>query len=574
MTRFPRHDGGDVSVVICGAAGQGIQTVEDLLVHVLRGEGYHVFGSREYMSRVRGGSNSTEIRVSSRPVRALVDRIDLLIPLDGAVRTNIRERIDGETIIIGDGTELGSEFGGYEEQFVSAPLLAEARQAGGKVYASVVAAGLLAGLFDVSTEPVEDYFIRRFSSKGDAVVEQNRQALSRGLALAAGLRKEGRFSIDVKPRKGAKRVAVNGNDAVCIGALAGGCDMVTAYPMSPAAGVLSFMAQRARDFGLVVEQVEDEIAAVNWAVGGAYAGARPLVTTSGGGFALMTEGLSLAGVMEAPIVIHLAQRPGPATGMATRTEQADLELALYGGHGEFPRMLFAPGTIEEAFSLTRRAFDLAARLQSPAIVLTDQYFVNSFYDLPPFDVGESLPDKHLVPAGIDYRRYEESPDGISPRAVPGFGPGLVGADSHEHDEVGHVYEDFHLRRRMNDKRLRKFQALLAETVAPTLVGPEDYDTLILCWGSTRLIVEEALAELGRPGLAMAHFGQVWPLHPSTAELLGRARRLVSVEGNATAQLARLIRQVTGIEVRDHLLNYSGLQFSVEQVRDGLKGLLS
>ena len=572
MTRFPRHDGGDVSVVICGAAGQGIQTVEDLLVHVLRGEGYYVFGSREYMSRVRGGNNSTEIRVSSRPVRALVDRIDLLIPLDGAVRANIFERIDESTVIIGD-DELASEFAGYESQFVSAPLLEEARQAGGKVYASVVAAGLLAGLFDVSTEPVKDYFVKRFSSKGQRVVDQNNEALGRGLALAADLRKREVVSVDVRPEAGERRIAVNGNDAICFGALAGGCDMVTAYPMSPASGVLSFMAQKARDFGLVVEQVEDEIAAINWAVGGAYGGARPLLTTSGGGFALMTEGLSLAAVMETPIVIHLAQRPGPATGMATRTEQADLELALYGGHGEFPRIIFAPGTLEEAFSLTQRAFDLAARFQVPALVLTDQYFVNSFYDLPPFEVKEA-PDKHLVPAGPDYRRYEESPDGVSPRAVPGSGPGLVGADSHEHDEVGHVYEDFHLRKRMNDKRLRKFEAILAETVASTLVGPEDYETLVLCWGSTRLIVEEALAELDRKDLALLHFGQVWPLHPSTADLLGRARRLIAVEGNATSQLARLIRQTTGIEVKDRLLNYSGLQFSVEQVRDGLKGLLS
>lgn len=571
MTRFPRH-GEDISVVICGAAGQGIQTVEDLLVHVLRGEGYHVFGSREYMSRVRGGSNSTEIRVSSRPVRALVDRIDLLIPLNGGVRANIRERIDEGTIIIGDGEELGTEFAGYENQFLNAPVLEGARQVGGKVYASVIAAGILAGLFGVSTEPVESYFVKRFGSKGEKVVAQNRDALNRGLTMARDLLERKRFSIEVKPHRGEKRIAVNGNDAVCIGALAGGCDMVTAYPMSPAAGVLSFMAQKARDFGIVVEQIEDEIAAINWAVGGAYAGARPLVTTSGGGFALMTEGLSLAGVMEAPVVIHLAQRPGPATGMATRTEQADLELALYGGHGEFPRMLFAPGTLEEAFSLTRRAFDLASRFQSPAIVLTDQYFVNSFYDLPPFEVGDRAPEKYLVEAGPDYRRYEESPDGISPRAVPGWGEGLVGADSHEHDEVGHVYEDFRLRTRMNDKRLRKFEAILADALAPTLVGPADYEDLVLCWGSTRLIVEEALAERNRPGLAMLHFSQVWPLHPSTAGLLGKARRLATVEGNATAQLARLIRRETGIEIKERLLNYSGLQFSVERVRDGLRAL--
>ncbi|MBL3592835.1 MAG: 2-oxoacid:acceptor oxidoreductase subunit alpha [Synergistaceae bacterium] len=574
MIRFPRHEGGDVSVVICGAAGQGIQTVEDLLVQVLRVEGYHVFGSREYMSRVRGGNNSTEIRVSSRPVRALVDRIDLLIPLNGGVRANIIERIDEGTIIIGDGEELGTEFAGYEDQFLNAPVLEEARQVGGKVYASVIAAGILAGLFDVSTGPVESYFEKRFGAKGDKIVAQNREALDRGLTMARRLLEKGRFSLAVRPNPQESRIAVNGTDAVGLGALAGGCNLVTAYPMSPASGVLSFMAQKARDFGVVVEQVEDEIAAINWAVGGAYAGARPLVTTSGGGFALMTEGLSLAAVMEAPVVVHLAQRPGPATGMATRTEQADLELALYGGHGEFPRVIFAPGSLGEAFDLTRRAFDLASRFQSPAIVLTDQYFVNSFYDLPPFDVGRELPKSYLVEAGPDYRRYAESPDGISPMAVPGHGEGLVGADSHEHDEVGHVYEDFHLRKRMNDKRLRKAEAIFAETLAPTLIGPDDYRDLVICWGSTRHIVEEALDELDRPGLAMLHFAQVWPLHGDTAGLLGRAERVVAVEGNATAQLARLIRRETGIEIKEKLLNYSGLQFSVEKVREGLRDLLS
>ncbi len=574
LVNVPRRGTSDISLVLCGAAGQGVQTVEHLMVRLAKAAGYHVFASSEYMSRVRGGSNSTEIRLGSVPVRGLVDRIDVLVALNGGIRPNIRDRIDEETLVLGDPEELGDEFASLGERFVPVPFLRAAREGGNRVYTNVAAAACLAAVFGMPFAALETYFAERFGAKSPDVVKGNLAVAEKGFALGGDLLRRGvlRVSLGHASPQG-ERIVLDGSEAVALGALAGGCDFCTGYPMSPATGVLTFLVKNADRFGVAVEQVEDEIAAMNMAVGASYMGALPLCTTSGGGFALMSEGLSLAGIMETPVVVHLAQRPGPATGMATRTEQADLELALYSGHGEFPRVLFAPGTLEEAFFLTRRAFELAARYQTPAIVLTDQYFTNTSYDIPLPDLPDASPDRCLVEAGPEYRRYEESPDGVSPRSVPGFGTGLVGADSHEHDEEAHVYEDFDLRTRMNARRLRKFEGLRREALPPTRIGPEDADILVICWGSTRPIVEEAVASLGRTDTAVLHFAQVWPIAPEAEALLARAKYVFVVEGNATGQLATLLRCETGRRADASVRTWKGLQFSVEEVRRGLADVL-
>ncbi|HAG22853.1 MAG TPA: 2-oxoacid:acceptor oxidoreductase subunit alpha, partial [Synergistaceae bacterium] len=501
MNVLPRKDFNDVSLVLCGAAGQGVQTIEEILVKSLHEGGYHVFASREYMSRVRGGNNSTEIRVSTEPVNAFVDRIDLLLPFNQGVRQNIRERITESTVILGDKEELGEELSDTEGWFVDVDLLKRGREVGGKVYSGVVAAGIVASLFGLDRSILYGFFQKRFAGK-EEVIEKNRKAVDAGYEIGGNMKNDKSLEIMLEgKRKGEQSVVLNGTDALSLGALAGGCDFVTSYPMSPATGVLTFMAKNSRRFGIAVEQAEDEIAAINLALGASYGGARPMATTSGGGLALMSEGISLGGITELPVVIHVGQRPGPATGMATRTEQADLEFVLHAGHGEFPKAVFAPGSLEEAFYLAQRAFNLAARYQTPVFILTDQYFLNSYYDIEPFDAEGLTIEKHIVESTEDYQRYVVTEDGISPRSVPGYGKGMVGTDSHEHDADGHVQEDFHLRKRMVEKRLRKMEGLKKETVPPTLLGTEDYDSLVVAWGSTRHIVEEAVKRLGRKGTA-------------------------------------------------------------------------
>jgi 2-oxoglutarate ferredoxin oxidoreductase subunit alpha len=367
---------------------------------------------------------------------------------------------------------------------------------------------------------------------------------------------------------------MDGSEAVSIGAVAGGCTFIASYPMSPATGVLSFLSKYSKDFGIVAEQAEDEIAAINMAIGASYTGARAMVTTSGGGFALMGEGVSLAGIMELPVVIHLGQRPGPATGMATRTEQADLELALYSGHGEFPRIILAPATVEDGFWLTQRAFNLAEKFQTPVIILTDQYFLNTTYNIPALDTDRIKVDRYLVESKVDYKRYLETESGISPQSVPSYGKGLVGADSHEHDAWGHAQEDFELRIRMVDKRLGKMAGILEETIPPLLSGPDVFDRIVVSWGSTYPMIMEASRSLNTSGTLFMHLREVWPLSEQVKDLLSKAKEVVVIEGNATGQLASLISRETGIRADSKILNYNGLQFSTEAVRRGLGKILA
>ena len=287
----------------------------------------------------------------------------------------------------------------------------------------------------------------------------------------------------------------------------------------------------------------------------------------------MTEGLSLAGMLESPIVIHLAQRPGPATGLPTRTEQADLELALYAGHGEFGRIILAPGKIEDGFYLTQKAFNLADKYQVPVFILTDQYFVDSCYNTDFLNLSNINVEKHIVTTEVDYERYKLTANGISPRGIPGFGRGFVAVDRDEHDEAGHITEDLDLRTKMVDKRLRKLELLKKEIIGPELVGPRSYKNLVVCWGSTYNVLKEAVENLGRDDIALLHFKQVYPLPDETMDYLQRAEKTVIVENNATAQFARLIRVKTGIDIENRILKYDGLCFSVEELTEELNRLL-
>jgi len=558
----------DISIVLCGAAGQGIQTIEHILTQVLKLSGYNVFATKEYMSRIRGGSNSTQIRVSSKRVAACLDRIDLLVPLDNNAIPHLESRISPETVILGERARLTTKL-----EITDIPLSVVAAEIGGQIYANMVAIGVIAGLFQCEKALLDRYLAAHFSRKGEAIVEKNRQAVRKGYKIGADLLDTGKINIGVRrdDRVG-DEMLLNGAEAVSLGALAGGCTFIAAYPMSPSTGVLTFLAQHAQEFGIIAEQAEDEISAINMVIGAWYAGARGLASTSGGGFALMVEGLSLAGMIESPAVIHLAQRPGPATGLPTRTEQGDLELALHAGHGAFPRAILAPAGIEDAFHLTRRAFDLAARCQVPVFVLTDQYLIDSLANIPPFDVSDLQMERHIVETTAGYRRFAFTETGISPRGVPGFGTGLVVADSDEHDEEGHITEDLDIRTRMVDKRLRKMELLRQEIIPPELVGEEDYTTLVTCWGTTLHVVKEAVERLGNKGVAILHFRQVYPVHPAASGYLTRASKRVIVENNATAQFGRLLKLLTGVEMDQTILKYNGLPFSVEEMAERLNDL--
>lgn len=563
----------DVSIVLSGAAGQGIETVAGFLATVLRLSGYEVFVSREFMSRIRGGTNSLQLRVSSSRVGAFTLRTDIFVPFtEDSIRHLAQySRLQEQTVFIGE----KQFFKGYDapsERVVYVPFSDIAREVGSRIYVNTVAAGVVSGIFKVSEGAAENYLSRRFLSKGRDVVSENIEAFKRGQAIGDELSNSGKIVFRVeKTVQDGERFLISGTEAVALGAIAGGCNFIASYPMSPSTGVLTFLSQKSKDFGIIVDQAEDEISAINKGIGAWFAGARAMVTTSGGGFALMTEGLSLAGMIESPMVVHLAQRPGPATGLPTRTEQGDLQLALNAGHGEFPRIILAPGTPEDAFTLTQMSFDMADKYQVPVIILTDQFLLDSNFGSKPPEL-EIINKKYFVETSRDYKRYEATLDGFSPRGIPGWGEGVVGVDSDEHDEEAHITEDLNLRVEMVKKRLhRKLELIRAESIAPDFYGEEDYKVLALSWGSNYYVMREAIDKIGVDGVSMLNFRQVYPLNIVVKDYLKRADKLVLIENNATSQFGKVLQIETGFKVPaiNTLLSYNGLPFPLERVTEFL-----
>jgi 2-oxoglutarate ferredoxin oxidoreductase subunit alpha len=552
----------ELVIVLAGEAGQGIQSIESILAQLLKRSGYNFFSASEFMSRVRGGANSTAIRVSSSRAVGFLDRIDILIPLHKESIAHVAKRLTPDTIVIGEKDKIGYE-GMIDIQFTKM-----ATEIGNAVFSNTVAVGFICGLLKVDEKECENFILEYFSKKSEEIRSKNLEAIKRGYAAGKGL-----AGIDIQIEKfaGAQTdLLLSGSDAVALGALAGGCDFVCGYPMSPSTSVLEKMAAFSKKFDIIVEQVEDEVGVVNMALGAWYAGARALVTTSGGGFALMCEGISLGGMIESPLVLHLAQRPGPATGLPTRTEQGDLDMVLYAGHGDFPRIILAPGTLAEGFALTRKAFNLSAAYQVPVFILTDQFFVDSRYNTPVFAMTELKVEKHIVKAEKDYQRFALVANGISPRAIPGYGPGNVCVDSDEHDENGTITEDLDLRVKMVDKRLKKFAAIGLEIILPELIGSDSCKTLVVCWGSTRNTVAEAVAALGKKDIAVLHFSWLFPLPENTGKYLEKASKLIVVENNSSAQFARLLTLATGHAIDHKILKYNGLPFSVEEVQKEIR----
>ncbi len=551
----------DVSIVLCGQAGQGIKTIELVLVHVLKKSGYNVFSTKEYMSRVRGGSNSTTIRVSDKNVKAMRNKIDILIPLDDQAIDHVSDRLSEDTIILGD-KEL---FKDDKYEIVSIPFAKTAKETGNKIYENIVACGAILALFNNDLEFLNEYIKNKFKTKSENIINDNIAAAKKGYELGKYLYDNSIVRIDIEPdSKIENDYFLNGNDAIGFGALMGGCNFISSYPMSPGTGVLTFLSEHSKEMEIVVEQAEDEISAVNMSIGAWYAGTRALVTTSGGGFALMGEGISLSGVIETPTVIHLAQRPGPGTGLPTRTEQGDLEVALYSGHGEFPRIILAPSNIENAIKITAEAFNLADKYQSPVIILSDQYFLDTFYNTSNLNLDVKI-ENHIVKTEKDYKRYEISDNGISNRGIPGFGKGLVRVDSDEHDEEGRITEERSVRVAMTDKRLKKLELIKEAAIDPIFSGSKDYETLVIGWGSTYNVIKEALEEIDNKKISYLHFEQVYPISSKAKPYLEKAKNIIIIENNATAQFSKLLKLDTGIEIKNKILKYDGMHFYLEEL---------
>lgn len=554
----------DTLVRIAGEAGRGVQTTGQILVNALARIGLHVFATQSYLSRVRGGVNWYDIRIADHELFAGRSQADLLIALTDESLVALREQTEADGVIVFDGEA--------DPGVVSIGFLEAAKQlVQASVMANAVAAGSVFTLLGYDIERLCACLEEQFRGKGSDVVDANVRCARRGAELAAAHA----GSVEAPSIGDAPKTVMGGSAAVGLGAATAGLKFATGYPMSPSTGTLTSLAGLTDEYGIVVEQAEDEIAAINMVCGATYAGVPAMTTTSGGGFALMGEGLSLAGMLELPVVVMVGQRPGPATGLPTRTAQQDLLLALHAGHGEFPRALYAPGTIQQAYELTRRAMQTAHTYQTPVILLTDQFLADQQKTIPPLSRRLRPVDRCVVgDPSPDYVRYADTPSGISPRALPGSAAFVI-VDSDEHDEIGHITEDLATRLRMQDKRMRKLRGMIQDSLPPVRYGPEVAETVLIAWGSTYGPCREAVDLLNDRGrrVAMVHFCQVWPLDPDSVKaiLVGPGQeaegstRFLSVECNQTGQFASVLRE-QGILAHCGLISkYDGMPYTAVEI---------
>jgi 2-oxoglutarate/2-oxoacid ferredoxin oxidoreductase subunit alpha len=543
------------NLLIGGAAGQGIDTTAAILEKLLKKSGYHVFTTRDFMSRIRGGHNFSQIRFGAQAVLSHSDRLDGIIALNEETIELHKGKLNPNGFILCD-TKLSTD----DPKAIKISMDEMAAAIGNARVSGSVAVGAVLKLFGEGLDCVrgvlETYVKEQY-------LEANLKAVAEGYNAAEARfpRMEGHFS---------DWMILSGSKALSLGAIAAGLRFYSAYPMSPSTPILEYLASKADEAGIVVEQAEDEIAAINMAIGASYAGARAMTGTSGGGFSLMVEALGLSGMAEIPLVAVDVQRPGPTTGLPTRTEQSDLKFVISASQGEFPRMVIALRNHTDSFYQTVRAFRLAEKYQIPVILLSDQYLGDSSATVEPYDLSiADIPAPARVEAFEgEYLRYRFTEDGISPRLVPGKSQNFVTADSDEHDERGWITESAEMRTKMMDKRMKKLQGLQEELQEPYFMGSASFETLLVGWGSTCGAITEAVETLNKQDNSYAAlvFGDIYPL---PQKLLVRnaavARRIINIEQNATGQLAGLIREQTGIACTFSILKYDGRQISGEEI---------
>jgi len=558
----------ELTILLGGAAGQGLQSMGQVISRSLSRLGLHVFALQDYESRIRGGHTFFQLRAAKHRVDAHVETVDLVVALDEESLLIHRKELAPHGIIIYDSDKIKKEYKG--EKFFPLKLTTVSQQETGvAAMANTMALGAVWSMIGLDLGVVEEVLDAFFGGKSKDIVDKNVKVARIGYELGAAKRRK-EFSI--QPPGGVRRLVVSGTDGAGLGAIASDVRFYSAYPMTPATGVMEFIMKYSRDYGIVVEQAEDEISALNMAVASAFMGARSMVGTSGGGFSLMVEALGLAGITETPVVIYEAQRPGPATGMPTRTEQSDLLFTIFASQDEFPRVVLAAADPVSAFRLTVQAFNLADRLQTPVIILSDHHLASSFWTVDDFPTEEVTVDRGVlataqeIASGDRYLRYRITGTGVSPRAWPGQGTALVVSSGDEHDESGHITEEPELRKAMVDKRWKKLELIDDPGLEADI--QQGADTVLIGWGSTRGAIRETVERRREQGdrVSRVHIYRLWPFPGrELSRQVDGHQRLVVVENNSLGQLARLIRMETALAATDTILKYDGRPFSVEEI---------
>lgn len=557
---------------IGGEAGFGIMTTGLLFAKIAARRGYKTFDFVEYPSLIRGGHNAYDVTVGDEDVTTLKKNIDVLICLNKETFELHSRSLSKDAVILYDRDVFTLPEGIQGVHIPYTQILKE--MSGLVIMKNMIALGASLALLGAELGELHDILQQQFGKKGGDVVELNQKFAQRGYDIV-----QESYPNLIKPllkkREGMKQMIISGNEAFSYAAVGADCRFYAAYPMTPSSGVLTALAGWSAKTGMVVRHAEDEIAVINSALGASFAGVRSAVGTSGGGFALMVEAVSMAGVIEQPIVIFLSQRPGPATGMPTWTEQGDLLFAVHSGHGEFQKIVLAPGDHFEMITMTLKAFDLADIYQMPVIVMSDMLLSESHKSICSDDVEKHIaqykPNRGKIienPEGGTYKRYEITNDGISPRLIPGAKGAYYQANSYEHLEDSHTTESAEERIKQVDKRARKWKTYLENDFAlPEIIGDiTQAKTVLVGWGSTLGVAKEAVKQAGDQ-LAYVHFSSVYPLHKTKINSLlsPLADKMILIENNSTAQFGQLLQMETGILIERKLLRYDGRAITVEQI---------
>lgn len=556
----------DLNIILAGAAGQGVQSAAAILGKTLLRLGFYVFTTMDYQSRVRGGHNFMRIRFSNSPLGASVRRVNYLLALnEESLRMHLPDLVEGGFALC-----MEQDKGDNDDPRVRPlPKTVGPKEAQGEKFVGVKLLSMLFTMTGFEPDVLKNAIKSQFGKKlKEEVLQANMDAAE---AVSEYVSPVDIQKLQFTPVAPESHMLINGNDAIALGMIAAGIGVYVGYPMTPSTTVMNLLAANGPKIGIAVEQVEDEICAINAAIGASYTGARTATGSSGGGISLMSEGIGLAGVTETPVVIVVAQRPGPATGMATRTEQSDLLFVVHASQGEFPRAVLAPADHTDAFYLTAEAFNLADQWQVPVFIMDDQYFSDAECTVPEFDLSKvtidrgAIADEPTEVAVLD--RYALTDSGVSPRAFPLLSKWLVYADSHEHDPTGHVTDNLQNRNLQNEKRMKKLEGIRSTFPGPDIVGGPA-KTLLLCWGSTVGPVTEAVPILKERGhdVAAAVFRHLFPMNVDAVKTaLAGAEKLFTIEGNFSGQLGGLLRQETCIDTDGHIAKYDGRPFTVEDV---------
>lgn len=582
---------------IGGEAGFGIMTTGLIFAKKAARMGYHVYDYNEYPSLIRGGHNTYEVLVSEDEVFMSQQKTDLLVCLNKATFELHKHRLTQESIVVFDSQDFEVD-PSTALRVVNLPFKQILKDEEGiPVMMNNIALGASLALMNWDLDILFQIIEQTFAKKGQEVIDKNKKVAQRGYDHV----KKGYLSMvtgNFPKRESEPKLVVTGNDAFCLSAIVADCRLYSAYPMTPTSTVLTTMASYAETTGMIVRHAEDEISVINTAIGAAWAGVRSAVGTSGGGFALMVESLSYSGVAEIPVVIFLGMRPGPATGMPTWTEQGDLLFAVHAGHGEFPKIVLAPGTVEEMYQLTAKAFDLADIYQTPVIIIADKLLCESHQSVSEVKF-KAFSQKYKIDRGKiinqvtsnkiqdtnnsqitnnKYLRYKLEEDGISPMLIPGVAGIYYQSNSYEHLEDGHTTEESKPRKDQVDKRNRKSMTYLKNHFQlPQIIGDLKNSSIVfVSWGGNFGPIVEAMRLLREKSVSTAyiHFTHVYPIDEEKIKsLFAMEKRYILIENNSHAQFGRLLRQEVGVNIKEKLLKYDGRPIWPEEIVDYVSKLV-